>query len=76
MITNDIVSTIAEDKPLIYISEEAINLYRDNVKLKQENEELKSIIKEIHKTLEDNYGGLPIIEYERLIDLTKVSDEE
>jgi len=44
-LTNDIVSTIAEDKPLIYISEEAINLKRDNDKLKQEIERLNDIIK-------------------------------
>lgn len=36
-----------------------------------EIERLKGIIKDIHKTLEDNYGGLPIFEYERLIELTK-----
>lgn len=37
----DIVSTNEEDKPLIIISEEAINLKRDNDKLKQEIERLK-----------------------------------
>ena len=36
----DIVSTKEEDKPLIFISEETINLKRDNDKLKQENERL------------------------------------
>lgn len=36
-----------------------------------EIEKLHSIIKEIEKTLEDNYGGLSISDYERLIDLCK-----
>ena len=35
-----------------------------------------NIIKEIEKTLEDNYGGLSISDYERLIDLCKRSDKE
>lgn len=40
----DIVSTNEEDKPLIFISEEAINLKRDNDKLKQEIDNLNYII--------------------------------
>lgn len=38
-------------------------------------EKLEDIIKNIGTTLEDNYGGLPIIEYERLINLCKGSDK-
>ena len=53
-LTNDIVSIVAEDKPLIYISEEAINLKRDNDKLKRENKELKNIIKELREYITNN----------------------
>lgn len=41
-INTDIVSTTMKDKPLIFISEEAINLKRDN-------DNLKSIIKEVRE---------------------------
>lgn len=54
----DIVSTKEEDKPLIYISEEAINLKRDNDKYKKEIERLNNIIFELREKnrnlLEDN----------------------
>lgn len=43
----DIVSTNEEDKPLIFISEEAINLKRDNDKLKQEIERLNKDNKDL-----------------------------
>lgn len=41
-INTDIVSSTMKDKPLIFISEEAINLKRDN-------DNLKSIIKEVRE---------------------------
>lgn len=44
-INTDIVSTTMKDKPLIFISEEAINLKRDN-------DNLKTIIKEIREYIE------------------------
>ena len=43
-INTDIVSTTMKDKPLIFISEEAINLKRDN-------DNLKSIIKEVRECI-------------------------
>lgn len=46
-INTDIVSTTMKDKPLIFISEEAINLKRDN-------DNLKSIIKEVREYIETN----------------------
>jgi len=48
----DIVSTKEEDKPLIYISEEAINLKRDNDKYKKEIERLNNIINRTTKYVE------------------------
>ena len=45
-INTDIVSTTMNDKPLIFISEEAINLKRDN-------DNLKSIIKEVREYIEE-----------------------
>lgn len=47
-INTDIVSTTIKDKPLIYISEEAINL-------KRENDNLKSIIKEVRELLNQEW---------------------
>lgn len=44
-INTDIVSTTMKDKPLIFISEEVINLKRDN-------DNLKSIIKEVKEYIE------------------------
>ncbi len=52
------------------------NLLKEQIKLKHELQQKENIIKEVHKTLEENYGGLPIVEYERLIDLTNGSDKE
>lgn len=43
-IDTDIVSTTINDKPLIFISEETINLKRDN-------DNLKSIIKEVRECI-------------------------
>lgn len=50
----DIVSTKEEDKPLIYISEEAINLKRDNDKYKNEIERLNKENNILKKNAEHN----------------------
>lgn len=50
----DIVSTKEEDKPLIYISEEAINLKRDNDKYKKEIERLKEENTILKQTMSNN----------------------
>lgn len=47
----DIVSTKEEDKPLIYISEEAINLKRDNDKYKKEIERLNNKLLKIKELI-------------------------
>lgn len=54
MMDKDIVSTKEEDKPLIYISEEAINLKRDNDKYKKEIKKLKRHIKAINEWIDNN----------------------
>ena len=56
------------------ILENRVEALKHCVNYKKEIERLNNIIKDINKTLEDNYGGLPIVEYERLIDLTKGSE--
>ena len=50
----DIVSTNEEDKPLIFISEEAINLKRDNDNYKKEIERLKEENTLLKQTMSNN----------------------
>ena len=50
----DIVSTNEEDKPLIFISEEAINLKRDNDNYKKEIERLKEENTILKQTMSNN----------------------
>lgn len=52
-ITADIVSVKSEDKPLIYISEEAIYLKRNNDKLKSQLQQKENIIKEAREYIAD-----------------------
>lgn len=59
----DIVSTKEEDKPLIYISEEAINLKRDNDKYKKEIERLNNIINELEKWLKEKKEQMEEFEF-------------
>ena len=51
-ITTDIVSVKREDKPLIYISEEAIYLKQNNDKLKSQLQQKENIIKDIKAQLD------------------------
>ena len=52
-ITADIVSVKREDKPLIYISEEAIYLKQNNDKLKSQLQQKENIIKEVREYIAD-----------------------
>ena len=74
-INTDIVSTTIKDKPLIFISEEAINLKRDN-------DNLKSIIKEVkecinHYAIEnEDYSKIYNNEEKELLEILDKADKE
>lgn len=77
-INTDIVSTTMKDKPLIFISEEAINLKRDNDNLKSIIKEVREYINQLDK-LEDKIDDYAISKYVRqelLEILDKVNKEE
>ncbi len=82
-ISKNIVSSNQEDKPLIFISEEAINLKRDNDRLKQEVERLNNIFKALKKEMEkcnriaiDDYVSIIAHEQEMLKILDKVGADK
>ena len=74
-INTDIVSTTINDKPLIFISEEAINLKRDN-------DNLKSIIKEVRECINryaienEDYSKIYNDEEKELLEILDKADKE
>ena len=74
-INTDIVSTTINDKPLIFISEEAINLKRDN-------DNLKYIIKEVRECINryaienEDYSKIYNNEEKELLEILDKADKE
>ena len=73
--SEDIISTNEENKPLIFISEEAINLKRDNDKLKSIIKEVRDLamIKKIRVENEPDYSKSYLGGYENAIQTKHLS---
>lgn len=78
----DIVSTNANDRPLIYISNEAIELKYNNDKLKKENDLLKNRIEKATKCINryaienEDYSKIYNNEEKELLNILRGEDKE